>query len=74
MKLVKHQFNSIQFNSLRIQLEKQIEFQNEYFADLHEQLAQLYRRLNKDPIKDYCLAFKNGKDSLNAFVIKQVNK
>jgi hypothetical protein len=53
-------------------LETQIELQRTRFFVLHNQLEHLYQRLNKDPNKDYCLAYKTGSENITAFVIKQV--
>jgi hypothetical protein len=55
-------------------LENQIEAQKTRFFELHKQLGHLYERLNKDPKKDYCLAYKTGSENITAFVIKQVKK
>jgi hypothetical protein len=49
-------------------LEIRIEKQKTRFSALHHQLGHLYERLNKD----YCLAYKTGRENINAFVIKQV--
>ncbi|UJR07856.1 hypothetical protein I4U23_012139 [Adineta vaga] len=54
------------------ELEHQIEIQKTRFFTLHKQLEHLYQRLEKDPNKDYCLAYKNGSEHINAFVIKQL--
>ncbi|CAF1260531.1 unnamed protein product [Adineta ricciae] len=53
-------------------LEHRIENQKARFSALHNQLGHLYRRLKKDPNKDYCLAYKTGCEHINAFVIKQL--
>jgi hypothetical protein len=53
-------------------LENRIEIQKAHFLTLHNQLGHLYERLGKDPVKDYCLAYKTGSENINAFVIKQV--
>jgi hypothetical protein len=55
-------------------LENQIEIQKTRFFTLHNQLGHLYERLEKDPNKDYCLAYKIGSENINAFVIKQVGR
>ncbi len=55
-------------------MENQIEVQKTRFFALHNQLEHLYQRLNKNPEKDYCLAFKTGNENITAFVIKQVKR
>jgi hypothetical protein len=51
-------------------LESQIEIQKSRFIQLHNQLGRLYEHLGKD----HCLAYKNGNENINAFVIKQVRE